>query len=280
MRHGICRMAAGLVLGICLPLLGIVPTVRADLITDNDIIDVGGIWVGSGNGTLDLILLTESMGGSRNISLGSDGDDANTDMPTGNNSPTAVESYITSIGELREFYILNFPDNEGGSTVTDIALFLDINQVQSPTNGHDLSLDNLTVLIDYDLTFGDARDDPAGNDIGSAPQNSTGLVFSGGTVVASLDNSPKILPSVRQGAGFADYAIILGIDPFDSAFLDNTPILFHWRSTSHDGGGETIFASSEISAHDLLLLPEPATLALVGTGVLIFMGIAARRRMR
>src|SRR3954470_18363896 len=60
--------------------------------------------VGSGNGTLDFILFTESAGGTTNSSGSFNGDNANTDMPTGSGHTTADESFITSIGEVRNFF--------------------------------------------------------------------------------------------------------------------------------------------------------------------------------
>src|SRR5262245_57448835 len=102
------------------PFLGSLPALGA-VITSSQIIAMPSNAVGSGNGTLDLILLTESSGGSSTIAGLFNGDDANTGMPTGNGNTTADESYITSMGELRAYYRLNFPDGNGGSTVNQIA---------------------------------------------------------------------------------------------------------------------------------------------------------------
>ena len=106
------------------------------------------------------------------------------------------------------------------------------------------------------------------NDISSAEQNSTGSSYTGGTLAAWLDTSPKILPLNVQGAGFADYIIFTGVDPFDSAYADSTRILFFWDSSDHDDGGETYFLSGSV-------IPEPATL-----GLLLIGGLTLLRRRR
>ncbi len=223
------------------------------LITSQDIVPLTNNLLGSGNGTLDLILLTESAGGAHNSAGAFNGDNANTDMPTGANGAIANGSYITSIGEIRAFYELNFPN----IPISEIVLFVDVNQI---TNGLTLSLDDLVIVTDYDQTFGDSRDNPALNDITSAKQNATKAGFSGGVVRAELD-SPKPLPLVEQGAGWGDYAILTGVDPYDAAFADDTRIIFHWESSGHDDGGETIFLSGRYQ------LPEPGSLGLLLMGI-------------
>ena len=226
------------------------------MISDDDIFATTGNEIHSGNGTLDYMFFTESMGGAGNISGTFNGDNANTDSPTGGGG-VFNESYITSIGELRDFYTLNFPDNQGGSTVNEMIVFIDINQ----TPHLDLALDVLTIIVDYD-PFGDVRDDPFGNDILSSIQNSTGDTYSGGTILAQLDG-PKILSLVEQGAGWADYGIHTGINPFDEVFSDETRILLHWESHNHDDGGETIFLSGEYAGE----IPEPSMFGLLLLGV-------------
>lgn len=273
MKHGMNRLAALRACGMCVFLLLSVAAVHADLITDNDIVALTTKVVGSGNGTLDFVILTDSEAQSKENSYGSfDADDAFTEMPKGAGSKggDALESYITSIGEIRQFYSHFWPDGHGGSTENEIVLLIDINQAQDV-----IHLDNLTVVSGYDLIFGDARDNPAGNDIDPDTQGLTEANFTGGVLLASLDNSPKLLPLTQQGAGFADYAIFLGINPFDSTFSDNTPILFHWRSSGHDAGGESVFLGSP-NAPQEAHTPEPATLSLLALGILTLL----RRRRR
>jgi hypothetical protein len=242
------------------------------VIGDDDVVAAEDNAVGSGNGTLDWILLTESHGGAENSYPGGfDADDANTDMPTGNRNTAATESYIASVGELRDFYELNFPDGAGGSTVEDMVLFVDLNQV--PGKG-DLQLRSLDIVIDYDQVFGDSRDDPAAEDIGSSKQNRTGSGYSGGSPVASLDGT-KLLPLTNTGAGFADYAIFTGVDPFSGDFTDDTRILFHWYSSGHSGGGETVFLSGEYGDR---AVPEPSLIVTVGSAVVAGLCGMGRRK--
>jgi len=267
------RMMApvALVIGLAVGfLMGASPCHAVSWITDADIIPTTGNEVQSGNGTLDYIFFWEGggVGVSENSAGSFDGDDANRDLPTGSSTTTASESFVTSIGELRDFYILNFPDGMGGSTCHDIGLFVDVNQTGA---NKDLYLDTLTVVLNYDA-FGDDRDDPATYDVSSVLQESTGATFSGGTVLAQLDSFvPKYIGVNEQGAGWADYIIDLGIDPFDSGFSDSDRILFHWESHGHNDGGETIYLSGSYC------IPEPATMTLVGFGALLLL---VRRKRR
>lgn len=261
-------LALGLAVGL---LLAVSPALAVQIITDSDIVATDNNTVGSGNGTLDFLFFTESAGGSGNSSGGFDGDNANTDMPTGAGSTAAVESFITSIDELRDFYILNFPDGGGGSLIQELVVFVDLNQIGGSAP---LGLNAFTTVKDYTASFGDDRDNPAGTDISSALQNMTNSGFAGGTVLAQLDG-PKTLPLNEQGAGFADYAIFTGIDPFDPA-LDGARLLFFWDSGTvqgpHNDGGESIFLSGQFGA-----IPEPGTMALMGFGGLLLL-VTRRRR--
>lgn len=241
-------------------------------ITDSDIQPLPFQAVGAGLGTLDFILFASAAGGSGNTTGAFNGDNSNTDMPTGNTS-LANESYITSIGELRDFYRLQFPDGMGGSTVGNIVLYVDINQTgPSPS----VYLEALNVVLNYDLFAGaDPRNNPAGNDLSSAQQNATGSNYTGGTLLASLDASPKNLAEVNAGGGWADYAITLNINPFDASFSDSDRILFHWVSSNHNGGPEKVFLSGVAGVAPVIPLP-PAVLA----GGVLLAAAAGWRRMR
>lgn len=137
-----------------------------DLITDNDIVPTLPNTVGPGNGTLDLLLLHDAQAGAGNADAKANfnADDACTDMPhgSGTGSDRASGSYVTSRGEIRAFYIFQFIDNEGGSTASEIALYLDMNQ----TTGKGLMLKDLTLLRDF-AAFGD------GGSVSSRPTHET-----------------------------------------------------------------------------------------------------------
>ena len=117
-----------------------------------------------------------------------------------------------------------------------------------------------------------SSNDPFNNDITSSQQNATNASFSGGTLLANLDSSPKVLGQISVGAGHADQAIFTGINPFDPSFSDTDRILLHWKSSDHDNGGETVFISGTIGPQDLV--PEPASAGLLGVTALLL----ARRR--
>jgi hypothetical protein len=244
---------------------------HAGLITMNQIVPVPVGMVGSGNGTLDFILLTESAGGSQNHTGSFDGDNANTQMPTGSGNTTANESFITSIGELRSFFLLNFPNGTGGSTVNQLVVMVDVNETGGPQQ---ITLDKFDIVRNFTAFAGtDPRNDPLNNDITSSQQNATNASYSGGTLLANLDGTSKILGQNSVGAGHADQAIFTGINPFDVAFSDSDRILLHWESSDHDNGGETVFISGSLGPQDFA--PEPASLSLLGLA-----GVLATRRTR
>jgi hypothetical protein len=251
------------VLGLCTYFLTTGAVVQAYIIGDSDIVPTTGNEVASGNGLLDLKLFADSSASASNEYNGFDGDNANTDIASGGVT-TMAEAYVTSIGELRDYYRLCFPDGNGGSIMNTMSLFIDLNQ--TPQN--DIILTGLNVVVDYDPSFGDSRGDPWNNDVTTALQNSTTDGWSweiggpspvGGTILSTID-SPKLLPLNSQGAEWADYAIRLNVDPFDSAFSDETRVLVYWASTVHDDLGETIFLSGQY------IIPEPAMLLLFGLG--------------
>jgi hypothetical protein len=267
-RH--CALAAaavGLVVLAC-------ASAPAAVITSADIVTVPKGTIGSGNGTLDLILLTESAGGATNSSGGFNGDNANTHLPTGVGATGAEESYITSFGELRDFFRLNFPDGSGGSTVNQIVVMVDVNETGGPQS---IDMEAFNIWLNPSvLPAAETRNDPAGNDITSAEQNGTNDTFFGGTLLASLDGT-KVLGQIEIGAGFPDKAIFTGIDPFSAAYTDADRFLLHWISSDHDNGGESVFVSGAIGPDDIV--PEPSS-GLLLMGAVALAGHRAHRNRR
>ena len=266
---------------ICLVAAWVFPNATAKAlpvqITDDMIVATTGSEVHSGNGHLDLILLGFAGGGgvNENAALTFDGDDANTDMPTGGSASSVVESYVTSIGEIRDFYTLNFPDGFGGSLEDQITLFVDLSE--TGTVNH-ITLNDIQIVLEFDDFPGgtsDTRNDPAKFDIESSVQNGTGSLYSGGMVLSQLAPaiSPKTLPLNVQGAGFADYGILTGIDPFEPAYNDDDRILLFWSSDDHDDGGDKVFLSGSVQS---IHVPEPATLSLMALAGAI---VLRRRRL-
>ncbi|MCA9258063.1 MAG: hypothetical protein KDA61_02630 [Planctomycetales bacterium] len=94
---------------LCVVLFAPPPDLHASLVTDNDVIAISTTTVGSGNGTLNLRLLTQSGSKIQNSSGTFNGDNGNNSLPNGSGTSSFAESYVTTMGEIRAFYELNFP---------------------------------------------------------------------------------------------------------------------------------------------------------------------------
>jgi hypothetical protein len=242
--------------------LGLVPNpVHASSvpIQTADIVAIPPHLTGSGNGTLDLRMFTFSGSEIKNTAGSFNGDNGNNTLPQGGGTDTSLfdESYVTTAGELKAYYILNFPSG----SIHEIVLFLDLNETGGgePVN----TLAKLDIILNPT-----GIPDPSG-DVTSAQQAGINQVYTGGTMIANLNPQPAAnLPVNNQGAGFADYAIFTGIDPF--GLNDSDVLLFNISMSLLNNGAEEIFLSGNYAPSDV---PEPATMALLALG-----GLALLRR--
>ncbi len=250
----------------------VAPAAQASTIGSSDILAIPSGVTGSGNGTLDLRLGTFSGSEIDNSSGSFDADNGNNTLSQGGGDPSFDESYVTTAGELQDYYTLNF-----GATTTgeiELVLFLDLNET-GVTGEATNTLDLLDIILNPASIQGDP--DPSG-DVTSVEQAFIDQVFTGGTTLAELDPEPADnLPVNSQGAGFADYAISTGIDPFALAASD--VLLFNFSMDLLNDGAEEIFLSGTFSGTDVGLppIPEPSTALLLGGGLL---GLAALGRRR
>jgi hypothetical protein len=115
-------------------------------------------------------------------------------------------------------------------------------------------------------------------DVSSANQAAINQVYSGGVLLSSLNPQPaNNLPVNSQGAGFADYAIFTGINPF--SLNDSDVLLFNISMSQLNNGAEEIYLSGTYSAADILMIPEPGCLSLLVAGGLA-LAICKRRSRR
>ncbi len=227
-------------------------TASAAVITTANIVAIPAGATGSGNGTLDLRLFTFSGSEIGNTSGAFNGDNGNNTLPQGGGADTSsfVESYVTTAGDLKAYYNLNFPAN----SINQIALFLDLNETGggAPNN----TLAKLDIILNPTTVQGSPN--PAG-DVTSAQQAAINQVYTGGSLSANLNPQPAAnIPVNAQGAGFADYAIFTGINPF---LLNNSDVLlFNISMNTLNNGAEEIFLSGTYASGDI---PEPTTAALI-----------------
>lgn len=257
------RLTHGILLVLVSGLIA-VPTYAA-VIQTADIVAIPQHVTGSGNGTLDLRMGTFSGSEIQNTAGTFNGDNGNNTLPQGGGEDISwfVESYVITAGELKALYNLNFAPG----SIDEIVVFVDLNE----TGG---GIPNNT-LAEFDVVLNptsiQGNPDPLG-DVSSAEQAAIDQIYTGGTKIAYLNPEPAAnLPVNSQGAGFADYAIFTGIDPF--ALNDADVLLFNISMDLLNNGAEEIFLSGEFAGTDV---PDPATIALLGVGALAFL----RRRRR
>jgi hypothetical protein len=219
---------------------------QASIIQTADIVPIPPKVTGSGNGTLDLRMFTFSGSEIWNASGSFNGDNGNNTLPhSGNYSFT--ESYVTTAGDLKTYYNLNYTSG----SINEIMLLLDLNETGDgePTN----TLVKLDIVINPTSIQGSP--DPSG-DVLSNEQAAINNVYTGGTTIANLSPQPAAnIPVNNQGAGFADYAIFTGIDPF--SLNDSDVLLFNISMSDLDNGAEELFLSGTYAPGNI---PEPATL--------------------
>jgi len=244
---------------------------HADAITTPDIVPIPQHVAGSGNGTLGLRMFTFSGSEIQNSSGLFNGDNGNNTLPQGGGTDTLLfgESYVTTAGELKAFYNLNFLPG----SINQIVLFLDLNETSggAPIN----TLTKLDIVLNPTSIQGNPN--PFG-DVSSVSQAAINQVYSGGLTIANLNPQPaNNLPANSQGAGFADYGIFTGIDPF--SLNDSDVLLFNISMSQLSNGAEEIFLSGSYGPSDIIPIPEPGCLSLLVTGGL-GLALCQRRRRR
>ena len=251
-----------------LPVLCLSFSAAADITTSN-IVAVPLHVVGSGNGTLDLRMFTYSGSDVQNTVGTFNGDNGNTDLAHGGTLDRLqfAESYVTTAGDLKDYYRLNFATG----AVNEVVLFLDLNETGggSPTN----TLRKLDIVLNPTSIQGNPN---ALGDVASSTQNNINQVYTGGITLAYLNPEPADnIPVNSQGAGFADYAIYTGINPF--LLNDSDVLLFNISMGDLSNGPEEVFLSGTYSATDIVPVPEPSTWAIAGLAVGALLWAKARK---
>ncbi len=248
--------------------LGLAP-VHASIIETADIVPIPAHLAGSGNGTLDLRMFTFSGSEIQNAAGTFNGDNGNNQLPSSNAGGdiwSFAESYITTAGELKAYYDLNFL----AGSIHEILVFLDLNETTGTAQLNN-TLARLDVVVNPTGIQGNP--DPLG-DVSSAAQVAIQQVYTSGTRIAYLDPEPAAnLPVNSQGAGFADYAIFTGIDPF--SLNDSDVLVFNVSMSLLSNGAEEIFLSGKYAPCDI---PEPATLGVLVMGGALVLIRGWRRR--
>ena len=268
--------------------------IQAALITTADIVELPkeNDVSGSGNGTLDLRMFTFSGSEIDNDSSpcafdsNCDFDNASNDLPQGGGADTNsfAESYVTTAGELQDFYALNF--GATGTGQVELVLFLDLNETGGGAPNNEITL--LDIISNPATIQGSPNpgDGGTGNlDVTSSAQDAINQVYTsdGGTIVlAELSPEPAANIAINsQGAGFADWAIFTGIDPF--ALSASDLILFNVSMGTLNSGAEEIFVSGDYLGSDITTalqngVPEPSTYVLGAISLLALGFISWRRR--
>jgi len=239
--------------------LSMVTVSSASNIQTADIVAIPSHLTGSGNGTLNLRMFTYSGSEIHNAAGLFNGDNANNTLPQGGGEDIHLfdESYVTTAGELKAYYNLNF---QTGS-IHEIVLFLDLNE-----SGINAELYNTLAKLDVVLNPTGVPN-PYLNDVSGGAQAAINQSYTGGTTIANLNPQPAAnLPVNSEGAGFADYAIFTGIDPF--TLNDSDVLLFNISMNTLDNGAEEIFLSGTYAPSDVIV-PEPATILLFSLGLVV-----------
>ena len=196
---------------------------------------------GTGQGSYNVILFAHSSGGSGNAGAGVNVDDSNRLLPTGNLSSSDSLFWLTSIGDLRAFYDLQFG---GSANVNNIVLFLDVNEEGGDPNA--INLETLTVYKNAKTAPNEIS--PVNNDIVSDDQESiTGQ--SNGSPLKQLSNTQS-LDQIGTGAGSDDWAIFTFVNPYDAAYSRSDTLLFNFKISGLDNGPETLSISGKLTSCD------------------------------
>ncbi len=272
-RAGRCLVTTVAVFGLVLA-----GATSAGTITSEDILPLYMGMEQSGNGLLDLRMISHSGSEITNANGTFNGDNGNATLPNsgGSDDSSFIESYVTTVGDLQEYYTYSFPGVDAEGEI-ELTVFLDLNETTG-ANQETNRLIKLDIILNPDSI--DGSPSPSG-DVSGAVQAAIdqGYTLGAGTKIVELSSSPVNLPVNAQGGGWGDYALLTGIDPFDPTLNASDVLLFNISMDTLSNGGEKFFLSGDFSGQNVIeaQVPEPSTALLLILG-LASLAVSRRRR--